>query len=197
MKAYLAKRVISGLALFSLLLPSAANACKPVMPQYRNNTPAFMILSANQQAMIKVVPERYAPNPRGEWVVSRPSRMEAYQLNNDGQLKFLWAEKNLYPFLSGGMFQLSDDGLYMVRIFNTGPFDNKNALTIFRNGKIVRQYAPKDFGLTQGQFKMIPCLGSPWIKGDSRQALNGYYLSFQTINGKKWGFDIRQQPKQL
>lgn len=189
------KKLTLAFMMASLLMTNAAYACKPVHPKYRNNTPAFLLLSSNQQAMVKVVQERFAPNQKGDWVISRPSRMEAYQLNNDGQLKLLWSAKDIYPNLFPGEFLLADGGMYLVRIKGASTVDDKDALTIYRNGKIFRRYAPKDFMPTLKTIQVHTCGFGPWLKDNNPPTLNGTLLSLQTIDGKKWSFDILQPLK--
>lgn len=189
------KKSMLMMSLITALFYNQAHACKPVHPKYLNNTPAFMILSSNSQSMIKIVQERFAPNQRGDWMLSRSSRIESYQLNNDGQLKFNWAIKGLYPVHFPGEFLLSDDGIYLVRIKGAIDIEDKNALTIYKKGKVLKQYAPKDFMPTLKKIQRNSCGFGSWLHYNTKTMLSGTYLSLQTIDGKKWGFDILQPPK--
>lgn len=185
------KKIILILGLIALLNSNISYSCSPP-PLSLTPDPAFMMLSENKQAMLKVVPERLATNKQGLAFTARPSRMESYQLSTDGQLKLIWSAKNIHQKFNGGSFFISDDGIYLIEIKEIGDINNKEALRIYKNGKIFKNYSAKDFipTLTIDKLKISTCGTGSWIANMNNVRIYDNFFIFQTIDGKDWSFDI-------
>jgi hypothetical protein len=184
-------KIILVLGFFTLLTSNISYGCSPP-PLSLKPSPAFMMLSENKQAMLKIVPERLASDKQGMVFTARLSRMESYQLNTDGQLRIIWSAKNIYQNSLGGSFFISDDGIYLIEIKEIGDINDKRALTIYKNGKIFKNYSAKDFmpTLTVDKIQISSCGTGSWIIDMTSVRLYENFLIFQTIDGKEWSFDI-------
>lgn len=185
------KKIILALGFCTLLNSNISYSCSPP-PLSLTPDPAFMMLSENKHAMLKIVPERLAVNKQGLAFTARPSRIESYQLNTDGQLKLIWSANNIHQKFNGGSFFISDNGIYLIEIKEIGDINNKEALRIYKDGKIFKSYSAKDFipTLTTDKLQISSCGTSSWITDMNNVRIYDNFLIFQTIDGKEWSFDI-------
>ncbi len=182
-----------------LFMTNASSACSPrsIRPDRENNRPAFMLHSSNGQVMMKVIPGHFIRNQQGTLVETLKSRGETFRIARNGRLDLLWSLPGVYPHsaFSNGDYYLADDGMHLVHINDARSMDDKNAMVIYRQGKPMRRYAPKDFMPTFKMFTPTSCGTNLWLDLKTSVSLNGRDISFQTIDGKKWYFDLLKQPR--
>ncbi|MEZ5477463.1 MAG: hypothetical protein R3E95_08270 [Thiolinea sp.] len=180
-----------------------AFACKPVriLPGGENKDPPAMILSSDRQVMMKIIPPHYTWNRQRELVVDRNAYGEAFRLSRDGKLTLLW-RMPLEAGSPGGVFgsyYLANDGQFLVRIRNASGLEDKDAMVVYFRGKPSARYSPRTFMPKLKNLQIVPCVGGQWLKysnnGQNTVVLHESMISFQTIDNKKWSFDIRKPLK--
>lgn len=187
------------------LISKAALACSypPLLLGQENKIPAKIIVSSNGNFILKLIPPFYIRGKQGELLEKRKAYGEAFKAMPDGKLEPMWkttiAPSQLSDF--AGTFLLADDGIHLVQIKQATSLDDKKAMTIYNRGTLFRNYSPLIFMPQLKRLELDSCGNASWIKenlfkfNQTSVALENEIITFQTIDDKKWRFDIRQVPE--
>ncbi|WP_020395793.1 hypothetical protein [Thiolinea disciformis] len=193
-------------AIVACVFMQTAFACSPPIPPspgQENQQPTKIIASANGLYMVKLVPPVYTRDPQRGLVISRNAYGEAFRAKPDGSLELMWKMPLDYVYYRNfeGEYFLDDDGIFLVQINFAKSLDDKKAMRVYQRGKLIFSYSPRTFMPQLNRFQVSTCGNAPWIKRESAITrspivLKEHYLAFQTIDAKKWWFDIRKPPAQ-
>lgn len=186
------------------LISKAALACSyaPLTPGQENKIPAKIIVSSNGNFILKLIPPFYMRDKQGELFERRKGYGEAFKTMPDGKLESMWkitiAQSQLTDF--AGTFFLADDGIHLVQIKQATSLDDKKSMTIYNRGKIFRSYAPLIFMPQLNRLEFDSCGNASWIKenlfkfNQASVVLENNIITFQTIDDKKWRFELTKPP---
>lgn len=187
------------------LIPKTALACsyEPINPGQENKIPAKIIVSSNGNFIMKIVPPFYTRDKQGSLLEKRKPYGEAFKTMPDGKLESIWKitidPSQLSDF--GGNFFLADDGIHLVQIQDATSLDDKKSMAIYNRGKLFRNYSPRVFMPHLNRLALTSCGNAAWIKDNlfkfnqNSVVLENKVITFQTIDDKRWRFDITQAPE--
>lgn len=187
------------------LISKTALACsyESISPGQENKILAKIIVSSNGNFIMKMVPPFYTRDKQGSLLEKRKPYGEAFKTTPDGKLDSMWKitidPSQLSDF--GGKFFLADDGIHLVQIKDATSLDDKKSMVIYNRGKLFRNYSPRVFMPQLNRLALTSCGNASWIKDNlfkfnqNSVVLENKVITFQTIDDKRWRFDITQAPE--
>ncbi|PID47083.1 MAG: hypothetical protein CSB47_01130 [Proteobacteria bacterium] len=150
---------------------------------------ATMMLSNNGRYLVKIIPGRWVQEKR-RITLKRSPYLLAFKILKNGQLEQVWSMKSESEH--GARMFISNDGQSLVTLQNPKQYED-SVLTLFRNGKKMRSYAARAFGIQENHLQILPCDGRHrWVHGKrgsvhySRGA-----LIIRTVTGSLYKLDMK------